>query len=63
MSPRKKQKRTLTIIEGICFVVFFLSMAAMNSEAWWMPATALALSTAGLFICYKLEEGRYRNGR
>ena len=62
MNQRKRQKKLLTIIEGICFIVFFVSMSAMDSEAWWIPAIAFIVSAIGLFITFKLEERRYHNG-
>lgn len=62
-TKRDKQKKALTIIEGIFFVIFFVSMSAMDSEAWWIPSVAFIGSAIGLFITYRLEEKRYGNER
>lgn len=58
MSPRKKQKKTLTIIEGILFTLFFVSMCAMDSRDITIPAIVFVASAIGLFMAFKLEEGR-----
>ena len=52
---RRRLKKALTIIEGILFVVFFVSMSAMDSEAWWIPATTFVVSGIGFYICYLIE--------
>ena len=51
----RKEKRQLEIIEKILFAVFFVSMSAMDSTAWWIPTATMFVSLGGLFLCYKVE--------
>ena len=55
---RRRQRKTLTIIQGILFALFFISMSAMDSKEITIPAVAFIASAVGLFITAKLEEGR-----
>lgn len=55
---RRKQRRRLTIIQGILVTLFFISMSAMDSRDITIPAVAFVASGIGLFITSKLEEGR-----
>lgn len=55
---RKRQENFLTIIEGICFVAFWVSLACMDSQDITIPLIALIVSAVGMFTSFKLEERR-----
>ena len=59
-NPRKNQERLLTMVEGIYLLTFLLSMSAMDSPDVTIPSIALILSGIGLFVTFRLEEGRKR---
>ena len=61
MSKRKKQAKFLTVVEGILFTLFFISICAMDSQEITIPSVVFVTSAVGLFIACKLEEGRSKH--